>query len=154
MHPVRRQRLIFVSVLLGGVSLAAVLIFQALGENMLYFFSPSQVSAGEAPVGQELRLGGMVVKGSVVRGEGLAIAFDLTDHAKSITVNFDGALPDLFREGQGIVATGKLDANGRFQASQVLAKHDENYMSPEVAEALKMAAEGGSMPPSHAPKSQ
>ncbi len=146
MQAARRQRMIFVGVLVAGVSVAAYLVFMALGENMLYFFSPSQVDAGEAPVGQEMRLGGMVVKGSVVRGEGLEIAFDLTDHAKSITVHYDGALPDLFREGQGIVATGKLDARGLFQASTVLAKHDETYMPPEVAEALKLAKEGGRMP--------
>lgn len=138
--------MIFVSVLVTGVATATFLVFMALGENMLYFFSPSQVAAGEAPVGQDLRLGGMVVKGSVVRGAGLRIAFDLTDHAKSITVYYDGALPDLFREGQGIVATGQLDAKGHFQASTVLAKHDENYMPPEVAEALKLAKEGGQMP--------
>ena len=145
----RKQRMIFVAVLLAGVSVAAGLVFMALGGNMLYFFSPTQVKAGEAPQNQELRVGGMVVDGSVRHGDDLAVSFDLTDNASVITVSYKGTLPDLFREGQGIVATGKLTRPGHIQASQVLAKHDENYMPPEVAEALKMAKEGGALPASH-----
>ena len=150
----RRQRMIFVTILVGGVSIAALLVFLALGENMLYFFSPSQVRAGEAPVDQEMRIGGLVVAGSVERGNDLSVKFDLTDNSNVITVRYRGTLPDLFREGQGIVATGKLNSAGRFSASQVLAKHDENYMPPEVAAALKVAKEGGQMPASHRSGSQ
>ncbi len=142
--------MIFVTVVLAGVSAAAVLAFLAIGENMLYFFSPSQIRAGEAPTGQTLRVGGLVVEGSVERGEGLAIRFDLTDGAKAVSVTYEGILPDLFREGQGIVAMGRLGADGVFSAEEVLAKHDENYMPPEVAEALKLAEEGGTIPNPHA----
>jgi cytochrome c-type biogenesis protein CcmE len=141
----------FVGVLVAGVSVAAILAFSAIGENMLYFFSPSQIKAGEAPGGRTLRVGGLVVPGSVQRDEGsLTVRFDLTDQAESVTVAYTGILPDLFREGQGIVAMGSIDASGVFQASEVLAKHDENYMPPEVAEALKMAAEGGAIANPHA----
>ena len=146
----RRQRMIFVAVVLAGVSTAAGLAFLAIGENMLYFFSPSQIHAGEAPAGQTLRVGGLVVEGSVARGDGLAIRFDLTDGAQAVPVAYEGILPDLFREGQGIVAMGQLDADGVFRADEVLAKHDENYMPPEVAEALKLAEEGGAIPNPHA----
>ena len=125
----RRQRMIFVAVVLGGVSAAVLLVVLAIGENMLYFFSPSQIRAGEAPTGQTLRVGGLVVEGSVARGEGLAIRFDLTDGAEAVSVAYEGILPDLFR---------------------VLAKHDENYMPPEVAEAIKLAEEGGTIPNPHA----
>jgi cytochrome c-type biogenesis protein CcmE len=146
----RRQRLIFVGVVLAGVAAAATLAFLAIGENMLYFFSPSQIRAGEAPTGQALRVGGLVVEGSVARGEGLTIRFDLTDGAEVITVAYEGILPDLFREGQGIVAMGRLAGDGLFTADEVLAKHDENYMPPEVAEAIKMAQEGGAIASPHA----
>ncbi len=147
----RQTRLVFVGVVLAGVSLATVLAISAIGENMLYFFSPSQIAAGEAPGGRSLRVGGLVVPGSIRRDAGgLAIRFDLTDQAETITVRYTGILPDLFREGQGIVALGSLDPSGEFQADEVLAKHDENYMPPEVAEALKMAAEGGRIPNPHA----
>lgn len=142
----------FVAVVLAGVALATTLVISAIGENMLYFFSPSQIKAGEAPEGRTLRVGGLVVPGSVHRADSsLTINFDLTDQAQSVTVQFTGILPDLFREGQGIVAMGSLDAAGVFQATQVLAKHDENYMPPEVAEALKMAAEGGQLVNPHGP---
>ncbi|MCP5155382.1 MAG: cytochrome c maturation protein CcmE [Ectothiorhodospiraceae bacterium] len=148
----RRQRMIFVAVLLLGVGVAAGLALMALGENMLYFFSPSQIRSGEAPTGQTLRVGGLVVDGTVKRGDGLAVRFDLSDGAHAVTVHYTGILPDLFREGQGIVAMGRLGPDGSFQAQEVLAKHDENYMPPEVAEALKMAREGGSMANPHGPK--
>ncbi len=140
----RRSRMLFVTVVVAGVAIATVLALTAIGENMLYFFSPSQVRAGEAPTGRTLRVGGLVVDGSVRRDTGsLTVEFDLTDQAEHITVRFTGILPDLFREGQGIVARGSIDDDGIFVAEEVLAKHDENYMPPEVAEALKMAKEGG-----------
>ena len=136
--------MVFVAVILAGVAAAATLAISAIGENMLYFFSPSQIQAGEAPTGRTLRVGGIVVPGSVQRESGgLTVQFSLTDQAQSIAVYYSGILPDLFREGQGIVAMGSIDNNGVFQAEEVLAKHDENYMPPEVADALKMAAEGG-----------
>ena len=141
----------FVCVLLVGVGAAATLAFLAIGENMLYFFSPTQVNAGEVPADRQIRVGGLVVDGSVNREEGsLTVRFDLTDSVQQITVLYEGILPDLFREGQGIVAIGELSPGGIFKADEVLAKHDENYMPPEVAEALKAAREGGEMPFPHA----
>ena len=140
MRPKRRQRMILVGLLLLGVALAATLAMLALRENINLFFSPSQVASGEAPHNTPFRLGGMVVAGSVQRAsEGLQVRFDLTDTAQSVTVTYNGILPDLFREGQGIVAQGKLDQRGVFSATQVLAKHDENYMPPEVHDALQKA---------------
>jgi|TARA_B100001079_G_C16373963_1_gene498786 cytochrome c-type biogenesis protein CcmE len=139
-RPRRRQRFILVGLLLAGVGIAATLALLALRENINLFFSPSQVVAGEAPQGTSFRLGGMVVDGSVGRPEGdLTVRFDLTDTAQAVTVIYTGILPDLFREGQGIVAQGKLLADGTFQAAQVLAKHDENYMPPEVEDAIEKA---------------
>ncbi len=140
MRPRRRQRFILVGLLLAGVGIAATLALLALRENINLFFSPSQVVAGEAPQDTSFRLGGMVVDGSVGRPEGdLTVRFDLTDTAQAVTVIYTGILPDLFREGQGIVAQGKLLADGTFQAAQVLAKHDENYMPPEVEDAIEKA---------------
>ena len=148
----RRTRMVFVAVVVAGVALATTLVISAIGENMLYFFSPSQIKAGEAPTGRALRVGGLVVPGSVRRADGsLTISFELTDQSQSITVRYTGILPDLFREGQGIVAMGSLDATGAFLAEEVLAKHDENYMPPEVAEALKMAEQGGTIVNPHGP---
>jgi len=127
-----------VILVLFGVSIATVLGLTAFKENLLYFYSPTQVAAGEAPDNRSFRIGGLVVKGSVVREtEGLGVQFDLTDNTKTMTVKYTGILPDLFREGQGIVAMGKVQPNGLFVAEEVLAKHDENYMPPEVADALK-----------------
>ena len=140
MKPKRRQRLVLVGLLVAGVGIAVSLALLALQENINLFFSPSQVVAGEAPVGSPFRLGGMVVDGSVSRaGESLEIRFDLTDTANTVTVAYTGILPDLFREGQGIVAQGSVDGNGFFTATQVLAKHDETYMPPEVIDALDKA---------------
>lgn len=140
----RRQRMIFVGIVLAGVSLATTLALSALGENMLYFYSPTQIKAGEAPTGNALRVGGLVVEGSVGRNpDSLAVNFDLTDSAESITVRFNGILPDLFREGQGIIAIGALDDSGTLVASDVLAKHDENYMPADVADALEEARKSG-----------
>lgn len=150
----RRQRMVFVGAVIFGVSIAAALAFRAIGENMLFFFSPTQLQAGEAPVGHTVRIGGLVVKDSVRRSPGtLTVQFDVTDTAKSITVVYEGILPDLFREGQGIVAMGKLNKDGSFTAEEVLAKHDENYMPPEVAQSLKEAKAIGT-PPHYAPKTK
>jgi len=140
MRPRRRQRVVLVGLLLAGVILAATLALLALRENINLFFSPTQVAAGEAPQNTPFRLGGMVVAGSVQRAaEDLSIRFDLTDTAHTVTVVYTGILPDLFSEGQGIVTQGSLGEDGTFVASQVLAKHDENYMPPEVDEALQKA---------------
>lgn len=142
--------MIFVGVIVTGVALAATLAFIAIGENMLYFFSPTQVKNGEAPTERTLRVGGLVVPGSVAREQGsLTVQFDLSDNRESLTVKYTGILPDLFREGQGIVATGALEPSGTFVAEEVLAKHDEKYMPPEVAEALELAEQGGRMPNPH-----
>ena len=138
--------MLFAGVVLAGVAAAAALAVRGLGDNMLFFFSPSQIAAGEVPAGQSVRIGGLVVAGSVVRDEGLAVRFALSDGAQDVVVHYEGILPDLFRESQGIVARGRLLDNGGFTADEVLAKHDENYMPPEVAQALEIAREGGSMP--------
>ena len=144
MTPLRRQRFILVGLLVLGVSVALSLALLALKENINLFFSPTQVKAGEAPQQASFRLGGMVVEGSVRRPDAdLSVEFMLTDTVEQVTVTYKGFLPDLFREGQGIVAQGMLNSNGVFEAKQVLAKHDENYMPPEVADALKKAKEMG-----------
>lgn len=136
----RKQRMIFVIVLLVGFGAATALALFAFQQNLLYFYSPSQLQAEGIATGQVFRLGGLVVDGSVERqSDGITTMFDLTDTAESVTVTYTGLLPDLFREGQGIVAQGKLNKQGIFVAQEVLAKHDENYMPPEVAEALKEA---------------
>jgi cytochrome c-type biogenesis protein CcmE len=122
-----------------GISITVTLAVTAFRENIMLFFSPTQIMAGEAPNDRLIRAGGMVSKGSVERApDGLLVKFDLTDYAQTIAVQYTGILPDLFREGQGIVATGRMQ-EGIFIAEEVLAKHDENYMPPEVADALKKA---------------
>ena len=132
----RRKVLIFAIVF--GVAVATVLGLTAFEENLLYFYSPTQVKDGEAPQTHSFRVGGLVVDGSVKREpDSLTVQFDITDNTENMTVEYTGILPDLFREGQGIVAMGNLQANGQFVAQEVLAKHDENYMPPEVADALK-----------------
>jgi cytochrome c-type biogenesis protein CcmE len=135
----RTQRKVFILVVLAGISLAGYLTYRALQENMLYFFSPSQVAAGEAPK-RTFRLGGMVVAGSLKREVGtLNVSFVVTDNLHSVPVKYDQLLPDLFREGAGAVVIGRLNDHGEFIGEQVLAKHDENYMPPEVADALEKA---------------
>ena len=135
----RQKRMSFVIALIVGVGLAITFALLALNENINHFYGPKQVKAGEAPQGHSFRLGGLVVDGSVIRDpNSLKIKFDLTDTAESVTVQYEGILPDLFREGQGIVATGKMQGD-MFIAEEVLAKHDENYMPPEVADTLKEA---------------
>ncbi len=138
MTPVRRQRLILILLMVAGVAVAVTFALKAFNENLMYFFSTTEVAEGKAPKDAKFRLGGMVVNGSINRpGKDILVRFDLTDYSKQVTVEYSGILPDLFREGQGIVANGRLNAKGVFVAEEVLAKHDENYMPPEVAESLK-----------------
>lgn len=140
MHPVRKQRLYLVLFLVVFSSAAIGLIAYALSGNINLFYPPAEVAAGNAPVGQSLRVGGMVVEGSIKRSDTtLRIEFELTDYQATVPVVYEGILPDLFGEGQGAVVAGKLDEDGVVQATDVLAKHDENYMPPEVADALEKA---------------
>ncbi len=140
MTPTRKRRLIAVSLILAGVGLASTIAFYSLQENLLYFQSPSEIAEQAMPAGRQFRLGGLVKAGSVARAvDGLAVDFTVTDGLEEITVHYIGTLPDLFREGQGVIARGALNESGLFQASEVLAKHDENYMPPEVADALEKA---------------
>lgn len=142
MKPIRKQRLILIITMLAGLGLAAYFALQAFNENLMYFFSTTEVAEGKAPTNSQFRLGGMVVKGSVARStSSLLVGFTLSDFSKEVKVEYTGILPDLFREGQGIVAKGRLDQRGVFVAEEVLAKHDENYMPPEVASSLKKTAE-------------
>jgi cytochrome c-type biogenesis protein CcmE len=132
----RSRRKVLVLAIVFGVATATVLGLTAFEENLLYFYSPTQVKTGEAPQAHAFRVGGLVVDGSVRREpDSLMIQFDITDNEESMTVEYTGILPDLFREGQGIVAMGRFDSNGHFVANEVLAKHDEKYMPPEVAAA-------------------
>ena len=127
---------------LAALALAVTLVLAAFRQNLVFFFTPSQVAANEAPLGTTFRIGGMVETGSVKRqADGLTVRFLVTDTAKSIPVEYRGALPDLFREGKGVVAQGRVGTDGVFVANEVLAKHDENYMPPEAAEAVKRAHE-------------
>ena len=138
MHPVRKQRLYLVVFVVIFSSAAIGLVLYAMRGNINLFFPPADVVAGRAPIGQPIRVGGMVVDGSVQRSDtSLEVRFELTDYAAKVPVTYTGILPDLFDEGQGAVASGKLDAQGMLVATEVLAKHDENYMPPEVAEALE-----------------
>ena len=133
----RKRRLSLVLALVIGVGAAVALILAALNENINHFYDPTQVVAGEAPDDHTFRIGGMVVDGSVKREDGsLKIKFDLTDYKEQVTVAYEGILPDLFREGQGIIAHGRMDGS-QFVADEILAKHDENYMPPEVAASLE-----------------
>lgn len=140
MTPKRKQKLF---VILGLVSLAAVavgLTLYALRSNINLFFSPVEIAQGDAPIERQIRAGGMVKEGTVSRDpESLNVAFTVTDYVGDLEVYFSGILPDLFREGQGVVVVGELQESGRFRADQVLARHDENYMPPEVADALEEA---------------
>jgi cytochrome c-type biogenesis protein CcmE len=132
--------MVLIGLVLGGVIVAAALALRAFQQNLLFFFSPSQVAAGEAPDGRAFRLGGVVVEGSVEREVGsLTVEFTVTDFANSLPVEYTGPLPDLFKEGQAVVALGRLEPSGEFVAEEVLAKHDENYMPREVADALERA---------------
>ena len=139
MNPKRKQRLIIVLGIVAGVSVAATFMGVALQENINLYFSPTDVVAGKAPINKRIRVGGLVVAGSLKRGEQLDVTFDVTDSVESITIQYDGILPDLFREGQGIIANGKLAESGVVIADEVLAKHDEEYMPPEVQDSLDKA---------------
>ena len=139
----RSKRLIAIACGLAALGVATALVLNAFNSNLVFFFSPTQVAAKEAPLGRSFRVGGLVEMGSITREpKGLTTRFVVTDLAKTIPVTYTGLLPDLFKEGKGVVAQGKLGADGIFKADQVLAKHDENYMPPEAAEALKNAAAG------------
>jgi cytochrome c-type biogenesis protein CcmE len=136
----RHKRIGIILVGLAGLSLAAFLVASAFRENLVFFFSPTQVAAKEAPVDRTFRIGGLVQDGTLKReADGLTVRFTVTDTAASIPVVYKGILPDLFKEGRGCVAQGKIGADGVFQAEQVLAKHDENYMPPEAGEAIDKA---------------
>ena len=140
MHPIRKQRLIVVIFIVLAASVAVGLVSYALRENINLFYPPSKIVSGEAPVGVRIRAGGMVVEDSVKRAsDSLFASFAITDGSANVTVHYTGILPDLFAEGEAAVVTGELDNNGVFQASEVLAKHDENYTPPEVAEAMEEA---------------
>lgn len=133
----RHKRMAIATGIVAVVGVAAALVLSAFQSNLVFFYSPSQIAAHEAPINRTFRLGGLVLSGSVKR-EGVRVTFVVTDTAKTVPVQFEGILPDLFKEGKGVVAQGQLQ-NGVFVAKEVLAKHDENYMPPEAAEALKNA---------------
>ena len=134
----RHKRFAWIGLGVVALGVATALVLTAFNKNLVFFFTPSQVAANEAPVGRTFRIGGMVVPGSVKR-EGVAVRFVVTDTAKNIPVVYRGQLPDLFKEGKGVVAQGQLGADGVFAAREVLAKHDENYMPPDAAHALEQA---------------
>ena len=133
----RQKRMVTVVAILAGVGIATAFALKAFNQNLLYYYSPTQVHAGEAPASRAIRVGGLVENGSLKRQPGsMEVTFILTDYRQTVPVSYTGVLPDLFREGQGVIARGKMDGN-RFVAEEVLAKHDENYMPPEVADSLK-----------------
>lgn len=137
----RQRRLLWVLAGLVLVATAVTLVLRALNSNVMFFYSPSQVQAGSVPHGAAFRLGGLVEQGSLQRSDdGMLLKFIVTDEVQRVPVQYRGLLPDLFREGKGVVVSGKLQPGGGFQATEVLAKHDENYMPPEAAHALKSAA--------------
>jgi cytochrome c-type biogenesis protein CcmE len=136
----RHKRIALIVAGLAVLGIAATLVLNAFRSNLVFFFTPTQVAAHEAPQNRNFRIGGLVEKGSVQRqADGVTVRFVVTDTAKNVTVAYTGILPDLFKEGKGVVAQGKLGADGVFTASEVLAKHDENYMPPEAADALERA---------------
>ena len=140
MNPKRKQRLILILLGTSGVAVAVLLVLFALGQNMNFFYSPSDIANGDAPLDRDIRAGGMVKEGSVQRdSDSLRVSFVVTDFVSEVQVNYEGILPDLFREGDGVVAIGRLSENGQVEASEVLAKHDETYMPPEVTDALERA---------------
>ncbi len=134
----RHKRMAAIGLGVAALGIALALVLMAFQKNLVFFFTPSQVAANEAPQGRTFRIGGMVVPGSLKR-EGVDVKFVVTDTAKNLPVVYKGALPDLFREGKGVVAQGQLGADGVFRANEVLAKHDENYMPPEAKEAVEKA---------------
>ena len=134
----RHKRIAAIALGVAALGVVTALVLSAFQENLVFFFTPTEVVANKAPQGRTFRIGGMVEKGSVKR-EGVDVRFVVTDTAKSLAVVYKGALPDLFREGKGVVAQGQLGADGVFRANEVLAKHDENYMPPEAKEAVEKA---------------
>jgi cytochrome c-type biogenesis protein CcmE len=136
----RQKRLAIVAGILAAVGVGAALVLNAFQSNLVFFYSPSQVASKEAPVGRTFRLGGLVQSGSLKR-DGVVVSFEVTDTVKTIPVRYQGILPDLFKEGKGVVAQGQVGEDGVFVAREVLAKHDENYMPPEAGEALKRAGD-------------
>ena len=137
----RQKRMVTVVAIVAGVGIATAFALKAFNQNLLYYYSPTQVHAGEAPDARAIRVGGLVENGSLARKPGsMEVTFILTDYAQKVPVSYTGVLPDLFREGQGVIARGKMDGN-RFVAEEVLAKHDENYMPPEVKDSLKPHAD-------------
>lgn len=151
MNPKRKQRLMLILLGTGGVAVTVLLVLFALGQNMNFFYSPSDIARGEAPVDRQIRAGGMVREGSVKReGETLKVQFVVTDFAADVTVEYDGILPDLFREGDGVVAIGQLNGDGIVVASEVLAKHDETYMPVEITDALERAEQASNATGSNA----
>ncbi|HUE80962.1 MAG TPA: cytochrome c maturation protein CcmE [Pyrinomonadaceae bacterium] len=140
----RHKRIGFIILGLSALGVAATLALNAFQSNLVFFFSPSQVAAKEAPIGRKFRVGGLVEEGSIKRdGDGLTVKFTITDTAQSIPVVYTGILPDLFKEGKGCVAQGKVGEDGVFYADEVLAKHDENYMPPEAGDAIEHAQKAG-----------
>jgi len=136
----RHKRVAAIALGVVALGIVAALVLKAFNQNLVFFFTPSQVAANEAPQGRTFRIGGLVEQGSLKRlPDGVSVAFVVTDTAKSMTVIYKGSLPDLFKEGKGVVAQGQLGADGVFRASEVLAKHDENYMPPEAKEAVEKA---------------
>jgi cytochrome c-type biogenesis protein CcmE len=133
----KQRRAVMIAVGVGILGLATFLVLFALRDTIVFFHTPKEVVEKQIPAGKRIRLGGLVAEGSLKRGAGTTVEFAITDTAETISVRYTGILPDLFREGQGVVAEGRLDGGGRFLADTVLAKHDENYMPPEVAKALK-----------------
>ncbi len=136
----RHKRIALLVGVLAAVGVAVSLVLNAFNSNLTFFYTPTQIAAKEAPLGRTFRVGGMVEEGTVVR-DGITVRFLVTDTAKTVPVRYEGVLPDLFKEGKGVVAQGQLGADGVFVAREVLAKHDENYMPPEAAEAMKRAKE-------------
>ena len=148
----RHRRFLLILAGLSVLGVAAALVLNAFQSNLVFFFSPSQIAAKEAPIDRTFRVGGMVENGSLKRlPDGLTVQFVITDTAKTIPVRYSGILPDLFREGKGVVAQGRLMPDGVFQAQEVLAKHDENYMPPEAADAIAKAQKGELPAPYHGP---
>ena len=140
----RTNRMIAILFGMGGVAVAIYLILSAFEQNLMYFYSPTEIANGEAKDRDSFRLGGLVVENSIVRSvDSLEVFFDITDLKSIQTVRYEGILPDLFREGQGIIANGSLGSDGTFRAFEVLAKHDENYMPPEVADSLHIENTNG-----------
>jgi cytochrome c-type biogenesis protein CcmE len=135
----RHKRFMVIGAGLAVIAIAAMFVLNAFRSNLVFFFTPTQVANGEAPRNQTMRIGGMVKEGTLLR-DGTRIAFVVTDTARDVPVKYQGMLPDLFKEGRGVVAQGRINASGEFEASEVLAKHDENYMPPEAKHAMDQAA--------------